>query len=91
MARMKEEIEALKDRLSEMNPEAILWDGFDDALIGIGERCGQPALAIYSFNKMVDILILRDGMTDYEAMEYIEVNVTGGWLGPHTPIALVEA
>ena len=30
-----------------MEEELLLADGFDAALIGTGERCGQPTLAVY--------------------------------------------
>jgi hypothetical protein len=76
------------EELSTCNPEAVLWDGFDTAIIGWGQRCGQAAIAIYSYEKMVEILINRDKMSYEDAVEYIEVNVTGGWLGEGTPIAL---
>ncbi len=85
---MNKRFEEIKERLAELNPDAIVWDGFEDALIGIGSRCGQPALAVYDYDKMVEVLVKRDGMSVLDAIEYIDFNVTGGWLGDHTPIAL---
>ena len=32
--------------------ELLLADGFEAALIGTGERCGQPTIAVYDREKM---------------------------------------
>lgn len=74
--------------LREENPEALLADGFEDALVGLGVRCSQPTLAVYSYAKAVDILMRRDGMTHAEAIEWMEYNVVGAWVGENTPLWL---
>lgn len=76
------------DDLAEENPEALLADGFEDAFLGVGCRCGQPSLAVYSYAKAVVILMFRDGMSYEDAVEYMEFNVIGAWMGPMTPIWL---
>jgi hypothetical protein len=78
----------LKDYLNECNPDALLADGFDDALIGVARRCSQPMLAVYDYEKGIQVLMLRDGITRDEAIEFMEVNVLGSWMGEHTPIWL---
>lgn len=65
-------------------------DGFEAAFMGTVSRCGQPTLMIYSYNKCVAILQQRDGMTYDEAVEYMEFNVTGAWVGAGTPGFLHE-
>ena len=62
-------------------------DGFDGAILGLGRRCGQSDLLVYDADKCVAIL-MKDGMTDEEAMEYFEYNVVGSWMGEGTPIFL---
>ena len=62
-------------------------DGFDDAILGLGRRCGQIDLLVYDVDKCIAIL-MKDGMTDEEAMEYFEFNVVGAWMGEGTPIFL---
>lgn len=62
-------------------------DGFDDAILGLGRRCGQPDLLVYDVDKCVDIL-MKDGMTNEEAIEYFEFNVVGARMGEGTPIFL---
>jgi hypothetical protein len=76
--------------LGDENPDALLWDGFEEAFIGTGVRCAQPSLAVYDYNKMVRVLVKRDKMTHEDAEEYISFNVTGGWVGKNTPIALIR-
>ena len=64
-------------------------DGFDEAIIGIGSRCGQPDIIAYDVNKCIKIL-MDQGMTDEEAMEFFEFNVVGSWVGEETPIFVRE-
>ena len=67
---------------------AMTADGFDDANIGIGSRCGQPDLLVYDIDTALDILMDRDGMSYEEAQEYFSFNVQGAWVGEGTPIWL---
>ena len=60
-------------------------DGFDGAILGLGRRCSQPDLLVYDVDKCIDIL-MKDGMTDEEAMEYFDFNVKDAWVGEKTPI-----
>lgn len=78
----------IRERLAEENPEALLADGLDDALIGIGRRASRPPLAVYDYETAVNVFINRDGMTRDEAVEHMEFNVVGAWVGENTPIFL---
>lgn len=72
-------------------PEALTADGFEDALIGLASvwtEAGQLEVAAYDFRLMVDILIERDGMTSDEAIEYLNFNTIGSYVGPYTPVYL---
>jgi len=69
-----------------MEEELLLADGFEAALIGTGERCGQPTIAVYDREKCIEVLEKRDGMTHEEANEFFEFNVVGAWVGEQTPI-----
>ena len=79
--------EEKKDLLFQLSPDVIVADGFEDALIGIGQQFNK-ALAVYDRHKCIEILIERDGMSDEEAVEFFEYNVTGAWVGEYTPIFL---
>ncbi len=65
----------------------LLANGFEEAFIGVGTQFTK-ALAIYDLEKMVAILMKRDGMSRDEAEEFIEFNVTGAWMGEMTPVFL---
>jgi hypothetical protein len=65
-------------------------DGFEEAFIGFSRRCGQPTLATYSFDKMIQVLVERDDMNVIEAEEYISYNCAGAWMGELTPVILYE-
>jgi len=59
----------------------IFADGFDDAIIGVDE---SRQLLIYSVSKCINIL--SKNMTREEAIEYFDMNVSGGCIGERTPI-----
>ena len=65
--------------------EPLLADGFEKALIGIGQQFNLE-LAVYDYNKCTQILMDRDGMTEEEAIEFMDYNVVGAYVGLHTPV-----
>ena len=66
--------------------DMLLADGFEAAFIGIGERCGQPDVAVYDRDKCLEILQSDQGMRYEEAEEFFEFNVLGAWVGEQTPM-----
>ena len=68
----------------------LVLDGFHDAIIGIGSRCGQEAVISYSVSKILDILMQKDGFDYMEALEYFSFNIEGAWIGEMTPIFIHE-
>jgi hypothetical protein len=79
-------MELTLDRLAEENPDALLADGFEEALVGVCRRFGQNPLAAYDYDKCIEIL-MRD-MSYEEAVEYFEFNVIGAYVGENTPVFL---
>lgn len=78
--------EEKKELISELNEEALLLDGYDEAIIGIAMRCGQEAVVAYDEDKIVEIL-MRD--MDYdEAYEFYSFNIAGAYVGPNTPMLI---
>ena len=61
-------------------------DGFEDALIGLGMKKGSENSLVYDYEKCVEILIEREGMSHEEAIEWMEFNVVDAYVGPTTPI-----
>lgn len=72
------------DELRGMNPEILLADGFEDALVGTVQVFSKT-VALYDREKCIKILMGRDGMERDEAEEYFEFNVTGSYVGEYTP------
>lgn len=75
----------LQEILKELGLELLLADGFDDALIGFAGVNGEM-VAVYDYDKIVDILIHRDEMEPEDAREYADFNVRDAYVGPKTPI-----
>jgi hypothetical protein len=82
---MTEEIRA---ELAEWCPEGLTADGFDDAIIGIVERATRTPLVCYDYDRCVEVPMKRDGMSAEEAMEFLNFNTCGAWVGEHTPVFL---
>ncbi len=59
---------------------------FDDAILGIAERCGQPPLVAYDRERCIEIIMANASCDRAEAEEYYEFNTAGCWVGEGTPI-----
>lgn len=79
----------LAEQVAEIDPDILLADGFDDAFIGLGTRCGQGTIAVYSRDKCIKKL-MRDGMAEEAAHEHFDFNVAGAWAGDRTPLFVEE-
>lgn len=82
--------EEIRAAVEEENPKARFFEEFDAALLGPLRRCGQPTIAAYSYQRAVDVLMQQEGMTHEEAVEWMEYNVIGLWIGEHTPAWLCD-
>jgi len=69
------------DLIAEINPEALLADGYERALIGYDKE----GIAIYDAYECLSILVWRDGMSREEAEEFFEFNTLGAYVGENTP------
>jgi len=65
------------------NEEALRADGFNDAVIG---TCYNTGRIVYSIERILQILIDRDGMSMEDAMEYFSFNIGGAYVGEMTPM-----
>lgn len=79
----------IDEALKEMDESALLMDGFDEAFIGFSRRINEPMLAVYSYDKLIKVCMERDGMEYEEAVEYVDFNVIGAWVGEQTPIIVM--
>lgn len=65
--------------------DMLFLDGFDEALIGSMDRFGGETVALYDRDKILDILMERDGMSREDAIEFFDFNIIGAYVGEHTP------
>jgi hypothetical protein len=77
---------ALVEVLGDLNPDALLADGLDEALVGWTVNSVAPTVAVYDACGCVQTLVRRDGMTADEAEEFLEFNTFGAYVGPNGPI-----
>jgi len=57
--------------LRDYNDKALILDGYDDAIVGIFER----SVFVYDFNKVIEILMIRDNMSQTDALEFFRFNI----------------
>lgn len=71
------------EQILELYPDDTfkIADGFDDAIIGVDDN---NLKIVYDIYKIIDILI-KDGMTDDEAIELYEYNIAGSYVGENMP------
>ena len=62
--------------------EFLIADGFNDAIIGVDDNSLR---IIYSEKKCIYIL-MSQGLTQEEAIEFFDFNVRGSYVGEQTPI-----
>lgn len=81
----KKAFDEIVDKLRSENEDAVLFDGLEDALIGVGHRFGAGAVAVYDRAKIIDLFIKRDKMTREDAEEHFGYNVIGTGV-EHSPM-----
>ena len=78
------------DEIIDINPEAMLADGFDEAILGMCVQFGSEPVVAYDFNKCVEIIMERDGMEREEAIDFMNFNVVGAYVGLSTPVFIMR-
>ena len=78
------------EKISEENPEALLADGFNEAIIGMCIQFGQDPVVAYDYEKCLQILQERDDMEYTDAVDYMEFNVVGSYLGINSPVFIIK-
>lgn len=71
--------------LEEMLEGKLLATGYDHCILGIAERCGQPDVVAYDTKAIIRSLV-KDGMSDEEALDFFSFNISGAYVGELTPV-----
>lgn len=74
-----------REKIAELYPDTVLWDGLDDAIIGITDSMR----AVYDIYKME--CITYEGFEDKsltfeDAVDYVEFNILNAYVGDFTPV-----
>jgi hypothetical protein len=94
----------LRDEIGEINPEALLLDGFDEAIIGMAERINLGPVVAYDVEKIIEILAIDMEVEDDDlengqsiedvkismAYDYFYFNIQGAWMGDNTPVFITK-
>ena len=64
--------------------EFAFYEDYNDAFVGVINLFGEEPRVCYDYEKVISILISQ-GMSNDEAIEYFEYNVIGTYCGEHTP------
>ena len=81
--------ERIRNILQDENPDFILYDGMDEALLGIYRNFNTDgSVGVYSYISYISILIDRDKMTEEEAVEFFDSNVQRLYLGKQQPLII---
>ena len=79
----------IRKRLSNLYGEELLFaDGFDDAIIGVSNGCDSTRV-VYCYASMVESCMNESGTSYDDAIEWIEHNTVGSYVGVHTPIYVI--
>ena len=63
-------------------------DGFDEAIIGSITSYGRGETVLYSTQKIIEVMMERDGMTEEDAIEFFNYNIIGSYNGNGMPAFL---
>lgn len=73
--------------LASQNEKALIIDDHDNAIVGVGLRCGKPALAVYD-NEIIRTNLMAGGCDETDAIAYFEHNILYAWHGENSPILM---
>jgi hypothetical protein len=69
----------------QLEDHMMVMDGYDDCILGIAERCGDPNVLAYDTVKIIKKL-MKEGMSYDEAWEWFSFNQVGAYVGEGTPV-----
>ena len=79
-------VQSLLDKIAEQNPEAILFDDLNNAIVGTGRQWGNPLVAVYDSSKILHELEVVYEFSEVDAAEWFSFNIQQFNAGEHTPI-----
>lgn len=75
-----------KEVVAEVNPDALLADGLEDAAIGYTLNTHGEHVVVYDYDKCVEAIVGAGDMSHEDAEEYLAFNTLCAYVGPHGPL-----
>ena len=75
--------------LTDLNPEAVLLDNMNAALVGLGRTCNNDPVAVYSQAKIFAQLT-ADGFSSEEAAAYFQERLSAFAHNANAPVILLD-
>jgi hypothetical protein len=98
---MKTEYQLLREYIDENCDGLITYDNCDSALVGIAKVIREEQMveiAIYSYERLVEYFKseylsdeenpMTEDEAEVDAMEWVDFNIAGGYLGVRTPLII---
>jgi len=98
---MKTEYQLLREYIDENCDELITYDNCDSALVGLAKVIREEKMveiAIYSYERLVEHFKseyltdaenpITEDEAEVDAMEWVDDNIAGGYLGVGTPLII---
>lgn len=81
-----------KEFIAQFNPDAIMWDDLDDAIVGLTTN----GVVVYDVNRIQEVLYAgwkkdpTDDVTMDDVIDYVEYNILSAYVGEFTPIHITS-
>ena len=69
-------IKQMHDHCDEQGLDVSIFDGLDAAIIGLASQ-GPKDVAVYSYDKLIGLLMETNEWSETDAVEWFEFNMTG--------------
>jgi hypothetical protein len=84
---MSQSVSRIRAAIDAMDGSFLLLEpAMDVAIVGLVSGAGRQPVVCYDRDKVVQVLVERDGMERDEAEEFFDVNIEGAYVGPETPM-----
>lgn len=68
--------------------DLLIMDGYNDCIIGVVEGIDIEPRVVYDVTKVLRKLQQENGLSEDDAIEWLEFNQKGAYVGEHTPLFL---
>ena len=76
----------MREKISDIYGEELIFaDGFDDAIIGVATGFDSQRV-VYCYVTMIETMMKEDDISYEDALDWIEYNTLGSYIGKNTPI-----